>query len=87
MNRPTSPPTSGRTPAGIGRRTVLRGAGVSMALPWLDSIPVWGLDPAVTTDQGPFPKRFAVLFMACGVHPDHWWATGAGSEMELSECL
>lgn len=56
-------------------------------LPWLDSIPVWGLDPAESTDSGPFPKRFAVQFMACGVHPDHWWAKGEGSEMELSECL
>lgn len=71
----------------IGRRTLLRGAGVAMALPWLDSIPVWGFRPDVTTESGPFPKRLAVLFMACGVHPDHWWAKGAGAEMELSECL
>ena len=26
----------------ISRRTLLRGAGVAMALPWLESIPVWG---------------------------------------------
>lgn len=71
----------------IGRRTLLRGAGVAMSLPWLDSIPVWGLDPTAAETSGPFPKRFAVLFMACGVHPDHWWAKGAGSEMELSDCL
>lgn len=71
----------------IGRRTLLRGAGVSMALPWLDSIPVWGLARKVCSEQSPFPKRLAVLFMACGVHPDHWWAKGAGSEIELSECL
>ena len=25
--------------------------------------------------------------MACGVHPDHWWAKGAGSDMELSKSL
>ena len=56
-----------------------------MSLPWLDSIPVWGLDTSVAAN--PFPKRFAVMFMACGVHPDHWWAKGSGSEMELSECL
>ena len=31
------------TPAkGISRRTVLRGAGVTMALPWLESMNVWG---------------------------------------------
>lgn len=79
MNRQTS--------RRIGRRTLLRGIGVSMALPWLESIPVWGLHPAVSAEQSPFPKRLAVLFMACGVHPDHWWAKDAGFEMELSECL
>jgi hypothetical protein len=25
----------------FSRRTLLRGAGVAMALPWLESIPVW----------------------------------------------
>ncbi|MEZ6137761.1 MAG: DUF1552 domain-containing protein [Pirellulaceae bacterium] len=69
------------------RRTVLRGAGVAMALPWLDSLPVWGLEPLVMKPANPFPKRLAVLFMACGVHPKHWWAKGAGADMELSECL
>lgn len=58
-----------------------------MALPWMESIPVWGFDSTPDTDSGPFPKRFGVLFMACGVHPDHWWAKGAGSEMELSKSL
>lgn len=86
MNNQTSHQTTGRI-GRIGRRTLLRGAGVSMALPWLDSILVWGLDPSVSVQQGPFPKRMAVLFMACGVHPDHWWAKAGGSDMELSDCL
>ena len=30
----------------ISRRTFLRGVGVTMALPWLESIPVWGATPA-----------------------------------------
>jgi len=71
----------------IKRRTVLQGAGVAMSLPWLDSIPVWGLEPAIEANADPFPKRFAVLFMACGVHPDHWWAKGSGADMELSQSL
>ena len=29
----------------IDRRTFLRGVGVAMALPWLESIPVWGGEP------------------------------------------
>jgi len=71
----------------ISRRTLLRGAGVAMALPWLESIPVWGFEPSSDGAADPFPKRFGVLFMACGIHPDHWWAKGAGSEMELSKSL
>jgi hypothetical protein len=26
----------------INRRTMLQGVGVAMALPWLESLPVWG---------------------------------------------
>ncbi len=66
----------------ISRRTLLKGAGVAMPLPWLESIPVWG--DAVTETA---PKRIAVLFMANGVCPDHWWAKGTGTEMELGQCL
>ena len=29
----------------FSRRTMLRGLGVSMALPWLESIRVWGDEP------------------------------------------
>ncbi|GAC1311933.1 MAG: DUF1552 domain-containing protein [Isosphaeraceae bacterium] len=54
-----------------------------MALPWLESIPVWGDQTGSTTA----PKRFAALFMGNGISPDHWWAKGAGSEMELSKTL
>ena len=64
------------------RRTFLRGVGVTMALPWLESIPVWGAGAA-----GSCPKRFAALFMGCGVNPTHWWAKGSGAGMELGRCL
>lgn len=71
----------------VSRRTMLYGAGVTMSLPWLESIPVWGLQPSADPAAGPFPRRFAVLFMACGIHPDHWWAKGNGADMELSQSL
>lgn len=70
----------------ISRRTLLRGAGVTMALPWLESQAVWGSEAATSKGQK-FPKRFGVLFMACGVHPKHWWAKGNGAKMELGRCL
>lgn len=58
-----------------------------MALPWMESIPVWGAAASAGSSQGPFPKRFAAVFMANGINPDHWGATGSGAEMELSKSL
>src|SRR4051794_16568161 len=71
----------------LSPRTFLRGAGVTMALPWLESIPVWGTPPVAGGAPAPCPKRFATLFMACGINPDHWSARGAGADMELSRTL
>jgi hypothetical protein len=59
----------------------LRGAGVTMALPWLESVPVWG------ATAGPAPKRFAVVFMGNGINGNHWWAKGNGDEMKLGKSL
>jgi hypothetical protein len=69
----------------ISRRTVLRGAGVTMALPWLESLPAF----ADTTATAPavFPKRFAVMFMGNGVNEEHWSAEGSGDEMKLGKTL
>lgn len=79
--------SSSRNRSQLSRRTLLRGAGVAMALPWLESIPVWGADAATSLEASAAPRRFAALFMACGVNPDHWWAKGDGEEMELSKTL
>ena len=65
------------------RRTFLRGAGVAMALPWLESLPVWG----ETVATAAAPKRFAALFMGCGINADHWWAKESGASMELGKSL
>ncbi len=62
---------------GISRRAVLRGAGATVALPWLES-----LNAAATP-----PKRFAVLFMGNGVNEETWSASGAGEAMQLSKTL
>jgi hypothetical protein len=58
-----------------------------MALPWLESVPVWGTEPARDGTPGPFPKRFAALFMGNGINAKHWWAKGAGAAMELGKSL
>jgi len=73
--------------AKLNRRTVLRGAGVVMALPWLESIAVWGAEGDPPGAPRVFPKRFAALFMGNGINPNHWWARGSGAGMELSKSL
>jgi Protein of unknown function (DUF1552) len=67
----------------ISRRTMLRGAGVAMALPWMDSLSAFAATPGSNT----FPKRFAVLFMGNGVNWQQWGAEGAGENMTLSKTL
>ena len=67
------------------RRTLLTGVGVTMALPWLESIPLLGTQPAAGAAAG--PKRFAALFMGNGISPPNWWARGSGATMELSKSL
>ncbi len=69
----------------ISRRTLLRGTGVAMSIPWLESIPVWGTETVVGDAVAPSPKRFAALFMGCGINQDHWWAKGSGDQMELGQ--
>jgi hypothetical protein len=61
---------------------VLRGAGCTMALPWLDSVNALA-DPS----SADFPKRFGVVFLGCGVNENHWSAEGNGADMKLSKTL
>src|SRR3954465_14272414 len=70
----------------ISRRTFLRGVGVSMALPWLESLPVWGDDKPKHDSSEP-PVRFACLFSGNGFHSREWWVKGEGKQMELGKVL
>lgn len=77
-------PTSITQP--LGRRSFLRGVGVSMALPWLESVPVWGDDKPKNASSEP-PVRFACLFSGNGFHSKEWWAKGEGKGMEFGKVL
>src|SRR4051812_20962 len=66
------------------RRTVLRGVGCTMALPWLESLEVRA---DTLPDASAFPKRFGVIFLGNGVNEKHWSADGQGADMELSKTL
>ena len=67
----------------ISRRAVLRGAGCTVALPWLESLNVF----ADTKLPAAFPKRFGIVFLGNGINEDHWSAQGQGLAMKLSKTL
>src|SRR3954468_1036827 len=71
----------------FSRRTMLRGIGVSMALPWLESLNVWGDIAKGSAVASEAPVRLAVLFAGNGFHSKEWWAKGEGKSMELGKVL
>ncbi len=62
------------------RRRFLRGAGVALALPWLES-------RAAAAATAKPPMRLGMLYFSNGVEPIHWWAKGAGAAMEIGQAL
>ena len=70
----------------FSRRTLLRGVGVTVALPWLESVPAFSDDMPLAETNEP-PTRMAVIFAGNGFHKDEWWAKGSGSSMELGKVL
>ena len=66
----------------LHRRTFLRATGVTMALPWFESLPAWADDSPIALKNEP-PVRMAVLFAGNGFHRTEWWAKGSGADMEL----
>src|SRR5687768_40504 len=71
----------------FNRRTFLRGVGVTIALPWMESVRVWGDTPASARPASEAPVRLGVLFSGNGFHSKEWWAKGEGKKMELGKVL
>lgn len=67
----------------ISRRTVLRGMGATIALPFLEAMG----NPLLSNPLRKAPVRSAFLFMPNGVHPDHWTPSTFGSNFELTRQL
>jgi len=70
----------------IGRREVLKGVGVTLALPLVDA-----MIPASTawadTPAGKVPKRFAFVGFPHGAIMDRWWPKETGTDFTISEIL
>jgi len=71
----------------FSRRALLRGLGVTMALPWMESLPVWGDEPTGSSRSSEPPVRLAVLFAGNGFHSTEWWARGEGKNLTLGKVL
>ena len=69
----------------ISRRTLLRGVGVSLGLPWLEAmIPSSALASSPTPAN---PVRMAALYMPNGVNISAWYPQGQGRDFALSPTL
>jgi len=58
-----------------------------MALPWMESLRVWGDVKSDKKQASEAPTRMGILFSGCGYHSREWWAKGQGKEMELGKVL
>lgn len=74
---------SNATPrAHLSRRQILRGAGVTLALPWLES-----MRSVFATSVTPVPRRMLLISNNLGVLPKPFFPSGTGRDYELSPYL
>jgi hypothetical protein len=73
----------------LDRRTFLRGAGATLALPWLEAM-------SSAADKSPKPRRFCAFFFGNGValsNPDHptadwnWFPRASGGDYQFTKSL
>src|SRR5262245_43838616 len=69
----------------ISRRTMLRGVGATLALPWLEAMLSGGRASAAEVSKS--PVRMAVLYMPNGVNGDKWTPESEGRDFSLSPTL
>ena len=72
----------------LSRRTVLRGAGAALALPFLDAMtPAARLSAIGSARAEPPPHRFVAYYTPNGQAMEYWTPKGEGRDFELSEIL
>ena len=69
----------------ISRRTLLRGAGAALALPWLETMAKAAPDSAGSLSEPPLRTMF--MFLPNGVRPEHWTPDGDGEDYEITPHL
>lgn len=77
-----------RTKPELGRRAFLKGVGVTVSLPWMESVKLRAAQTAAEAAKANQPPlRFAALFSGNGFHSKEWWAKGEGAQMQLGKVL
>ncbi len=67
---------------------MLKGMGVLMGLPFLESMRrMFSMAAPLKSANGGFPVRLAVMYMPNGVNPNAWTPKSVGRDFELSEVL
>ena len=66
----------------ISRRTVLRGAGAALALPWMETMSSAASTGGPNTLSEP-PLRSVFMYMPNGVRPDYWTPQGDGESYKI----
>lgn len=73
------------TKKAIARRTVLRGMGAALALPFLDGmVPAFA---AIRNSAANPPRRLGIVYCPNGMMMDHWTPSGDGSGFKFSKIL
>jgi hypothetical protein len=78
-----------KKPVRLSRRTVLRGMGAAIALPWLEAMalaPGWAQAPGSARDGVPL-KRMAFLYVPNGVHMPDWTPRELGPRFPVPPTL
>lgn len=79
----------------LNRRTFLKGAGVSLALPWMECMATTGAASGATA-AATLPKRMCAVYIPFGVSLPkkdsefgkwHWFPSGQGTDFQFSETL
>jgi hypothetical protein len=68
----------------LSRRTILRGMGTALALPFLDAmVPALGRGSAIAQR----PVRLGFVYVPCGIIPEHWTPANEGSGFEFNRIM
>ena len=71
----------------IPRRTFIRAAGISLALPWLDAFAADPKPNRQTPNAKQPPRRIVCICAPLGLHPDNFFPAKAGKDYALSPYL